>query len=160
MAQLKRYNGASWDIVGGAVTGDTLPIGSEIDYDGETAPVGWEEIEDYSTTAINTGKKWIDGKDIYRQVISTSNAQCQTPGVSVDKSVSASSLNISEVIDLKFRVETDLFAGFYNVFGGNDPTNNTRCYYDKVNKNIVIRNGNTGYNSATITMIIEYTKVS
>lgn len=112
----------------------------------------------YSETEYKTGAKWINNKPIYRKVISTSNAQCQTPGVLVDKSVSASSLSISEVIDLKFRVETDLFAGFYNVFGGNDPTNNTRCYYDKVNKNIVIRNGNTGYNSATITMIIEYTK--
>lgn len=69
MAQLKRYNGASWDIVGGVVTGDTLPIGSEIDYDGETAPVGWQEIEDYSTSEVKTGENWIDGKPIYRKVI-------------------------------------------------------------------------------------------
>ena len=56
----------------GGVTGDTLPIGAVIDYDGDTVPENWEEVEeseDYSTEEVNTGKKWIDGKDIYRKVL-------------------------------------------------------------------------------------------
>lgn len=50
-------------------TFDTLPVGTEVDYDGETVPEGWSEIQDYSTSEIDTGKKWIDGKTIYRKVV-------------------------------------------------------------------------------------------
>ena len=32
-----------------------------------------DNINTYSTTETNTGKKWIDGKDIYRKVISVNN---------------------------------------------------------------------------------------
>jgi len=41
---LKRYNGTSWEAVGGTITGDTLPIGSIVEFDGSTIPVGWEEV--------------------------------------------------------------------------------------------------------------------
>lgn len=51
---------------------DTLPIGTIVDYDGEDVPEGWEEYgtDDYSTDEVFTGKHWIDGKPIYRKVIS------------------------------------------------------------------------------------------
>ena len=71
MSQLKRYNGTSWETIGGVVTGDTLPIGSEVDYDGASAPAGWEEVDDpntYSTSETRIGT-WINGKPIYRKVI-------------------------------------------------------------------------------------------
>lgn len=68
MSTLKRYNGTSWETIGGNITGDTLPIGSEIDYTGSSVPAGWEEVADYSTNEVNTGMKWIDGRDIYRKV--------------------------------------------------------------------------------------------
>lgn len=42
-------------------TFDTLPVGTEVDYDGETVPDGWSEIQDptidtmtYNTTYFNT----------------------------------------------------------------------------------------------------------
>ncbi len=47
---------------------DTLPIGTEVDYDGSVVPEGWSEIQDYSTSEVNTGKVWIDGRPIYRKV--------------------------------------------------------------------------------------------
>ena len=34
---------------------DTLPIGTEVDYDGDTAPFGWEEIDDAISTVTLTG---------------------------------------------------------------------------------------------------------
>lgn len=43
---LKRYSGTNWEAVGGTITGDTLPIGSEVDYTGTNIPAGWEEIND------------------------------------------------------------------------------------------------------------------
>lgn len=49
-------------------TFDTLPVGTEVDFDGEVVPDGWSEIQDYSTSEINTGKVWIDGRPIYRIV--------------------------------------------------------------------------------------------
>lgn len=51
--------------------GDTLPIGSEIDYDGQTAPAGWQEVDDpnvYSTSETKIGT-WINGKPLYRKVV-------------------------------------------------------------------------------------------
>lgn len=50
---------------------DSLPVGAEIDFTGSASdiPVGWEQVDDYSTTEVNTGKTWIDGKPIYRKVI-------------------------------------------------------------------------------------------
>lgn len=49
---------------------DSMPVGSEIDFIGSTSdiPTGWEQTDDYSTSEINTGKTWIDGKPIYRKV--------------------------------------------------------------------------------------------
>lgn len=55
--------------------GDTLPIGTEVDYNGQTAPAGWEEVDDpntYSTTETKIGT-WIDGKPIYRKVVTLPN---------------------------------------------------------------------------------------
>lgn len=50
--------------------GDTLPIGAIVNYNGTTVPEGYTTVgNDYSTTEINTGQTWIDGKPIYRKVI-------------------------------------------------------------------------------------------
>ena len=49
----------------GFVNLDTMPIGSEVDYDGNDVPLGWEEVEDkgeiYSTTETRVGT-WINRK--------------------------------------------------------------------------------------------------
>lgn len=50
---------------------DTLPVGTEVDYDGETVPSGWTEVTDpntYSTDEVRIGT-WIDGKPLYRITI-------------------------------------------------------------------------------------------
>lgn len=56
---------------------DTVPVGSIMDYDGDTIPSGWvkdEATDDYSTEEIYTGKHWIDGKKIYRKTVVYSKA--------------------------------------------------------------------------------------
>ena len=60
---------------------DTLPVGTEVDYDGETAPTGWTEITDiqpsvFSTTETICGT-WL-GKPLYRKVLIFSNGTGQT----------------------------------------------------------------------------------
>ena len=56
-------------------SGDTLPVGTVVDYDGEEIPSGWEEV-DYTDNIYSTEEKivgtWIDGKRIYRKVLSFS----------------------------------------------------------------------------------------
>ena len=63
MSKLKYYDGTDWKIVNGQVTGDTLPIGSEVDFDGQEVPAGWEETDEtkiingvflYSTSGITS----------------------------------------------------------------------------------------------------------
>ena len=49
--------------------GDTLPIGAIVEYDGTTVPTNWEKVNDYSTEEVKTGETWIDGKPIYRKVV-------------------------------------------------------------------------------------------
>lgn len=49
--------------------GDTLPIGTIVEYDGTTVPSNWEKVNDYSTEEVKTGETWIDGKPIYKKTI-------------------------------------------------------------------------------------------
>lgn len=60
--------------VTGEYISETLPIGTELDFDGEVSdiPDGWEQTTDvntYSTNEIQTGKTWVDGKPIYRKTL-------------------------------------------------------------------------------------------
>lgn len=48
--------------------GDTLPIGTIVEYDGTIVPTNWEKVNDYSTEEVKTGETWIDGKPIYRKI--------------------------------------------------------------------------------------------
>lgn len=41
MSKLKYYDGDSWKIVNGQITGDTLPIGSQVPYGSTTPPANW-----------------------------------------------------------------------------------------------------------------------
>ena len=76
MSKLKYYDGTEWKTVNGQITGDTLPIGSEVDFDGETVPVGWQEIDSpdaYSTSEVKTNKIWVNNKPVYRKVVDIGN---------------------------------------------------------------------------------------
>ena len=48
---------------------DTLPVGTEVDYDGTTVPSGYVQVADpntYSTDEVRIGT-WINGKPLYRK---------------------------------------------------------------------------------------------
>lgn len=60
-------NGTAKDIV--IKAGDTLPVGTIVEYDGETIPSGWEEIED-NRNIYSTDERVIGvflGKPLYRK---------------------------------------------------------------------------------------------
>lgn len=78
--------------------GDTLPIGTEVDYDGQTVPAGWQEVDDpnvYSTAEKRIGT-WIDGKPLYRKVFK-GNFSDQLPEY-VKGDINTTNLNIDKPI--------------------------------------------------------------
>lgn len=47
---------------------DTLPIGAEVDYDGETVPTGWTEVQDETGTIEITNTSQVSGTINYAKV--------------------------------------------------------------------------------------------
>ena len=124
---------------------DTLPIGSVVEYDGETIPAGWEEISSYSTDEVETGDTWIDGKPIYRKVYTFSTN---------DDSPVGAIPNLYEVVNIY-----GCYTGNGNIFPA--------VFYVSEEFNLkswVYGNGlyfsQTGYPNMTGKIIVEYTKTT
>lgn len=95
--------------------GETLPVGAEIEFDGQSTdiPTGWEEItnpDSYSTTEIKTNKTWIDGKPIYRKVINIGSITNTTSNNTVNPNIS----NLDTLISLD---------GIFNIGANRIPIN-------------------------------------
>lgn len=116
---------------------DSLPVGSQIDFSGSTIPTGWEQVNDYSTSEIKTGKKWVNGKDIYRKVTTVSD-QNQPHGIS----------NIDTVISIIAICQHNY--GQYNCSDG----------VTIQNTNVWLEGTALTEASNGITIIVEYTKSS
>lgn len=105
-----------------------------------------EAKRSYSTTEVDTGKKWIDGKPIYRIVISGT-----TPSDGVNVVADLSSYNISEIVLLQQAYEDNSFLqGNYYASG----SNRLRCLVRKSDLNVLI----DAYTDVYYKVIIEYTK--
>ena len=105
------------------------------------------KVGTYSTEETDTGKKWIDGKSIYRVVLTTSSI---TSGQT--KSVSISSYNFERIVGMKAigtLVEGSVISIPY-IYAGNSIT----MYEENQN----IRIASTGYNIANVYITMEYTK--
>ena len=135
---------------------DSMPVGTIVDYDGTSAnvPVGWEVVgNDYSTTEINTGKTWINGKPIYRIVIqftttsTTGSWQSRALGIS----------NLEKIIKYDYTYETnstEMYKDSNYVSSGYNLTT-------RMNKTDGLFNYlQNGYKNADITLIVEYTKTT
>ena len=143
-----RYNGEDYDI-----NSDSLPIGTIVEYEGDTVPDGYEEVEDegeiYSTEEVKVGT-WLDGKPIYKNTF-----QIEIASTGNQNFFDKSELNIDNVI----KMETVMINEAFNV---NIPyyvaTNDyIGCWYDKMNKRFVfISSKNIGNCYVTI----YYTKVT
>lgn len=142
---------------------DSLPVGSEIDFDGDTSdiPAGWEQTTDvnsYSTSEIKTNKTWIDGKPIYRKVISVGGLTINTYDVDIS-SLNADMVFLNESV-LVNNTSTVLyqFPNYYST------TNDYfRTFRRKEGNNDVVRiNIGSAHAVSTnmIRLIIEYTKTT
>ena len=90
-------------------------------------------LPNYSTTEQKTGRKWIDGKDIYVKTFQIETTPNQ------DNYIDLTSANIDKVLsnDGTFFVDSSgnqAVAQYYNII-----SDRLQMYYDAVNKRLVIR---------------------
>ena len=126
---------------------DNMPVGAVIEYSGNDIPVGWEKINDYSTTEQDTGKTWINGKKIYRKVITgtTSSSGHNTE----------TSLNFETIVSLSGGLISN---NVFNPCGAYFASDNyVNCY---AYNNLVAINNSSNYQSKSYYLIVEYTKTS
>ncbi len=145
-----------WEPVYLPPTGDTLPIGSIVDYDGDVVPTNYEKVDDpnqYSTEEKIIGT-WIDGKPIYRKVINT---------ITGDK-ISAWKTILSEV-DKVFRyngfvyeTETDIKVLPYA--GGLDGGSLIWFHVNATSHVFQEAHSDDMFKSKEMTIIVEYTKTT
>lgn len=133
----------------GEVLSEQLPVGTEIDFDGSVSdiPIGWEQVESYSTNEVKTGDTWVDNKPIYRKTYLLSNVTSALSNIDV------TSLNIDKIINLygmSYNNSLQIPVNFYNTGNFN------QCYYSSNIKAIQYQFnfGSDAY------IIIEYTKTT
>lgn len=136
--------------------GDPLPIGSVIEYAGTEVPQGWEVVteNDYSTTEVKTGQKWINGKPVYKKVISYLNTIPANTEIKIPVGVN----DIEQVIKIegcsRFGETTTVPLNFYNIGDGYG----SYIFYDNAQKGLKFR---TKWSTVgAIYAIIEYTKTT
>ena len=146
MSQLKRYNGTSWENVGGNIAPKTTTTSSDTD----TYSCNYiNSLVEYSTSEVNTGKKWIDSKNIYRKVVQA------TTGSGTGSWTKIANLAISNLIDIH---------GWW--ITGNDKYPIDRFYNNEGitiywNLSGIYEIHNYSYASnRSVVLIIEYTKTS
>lgn len=136
---------------------DSLPIGTEVDYDGETVPTGWEQVDnpnDYSTTETRIGT-WIDGKPLYRKVIdfgalpNASEKSVEHNISDLDNVIKYSAISKNTQYGSQFPIPLTSTAGL---------TSNIYIYFTLTN--IVIGTGSDRTSFTQTYVILEYTKVT
>lgn len=106
----------------------------------------------YSTSEVATGKTWIDGKPIYRTVVSG-----YLPN-NTSKSIAHSIANISKVVNLSGILNINSNNTLFVAVGLEDP-NDKYTYYTADKTNIVVYTNWDG-SSTTCYFYIEYTKTT
>ncbi len=105
----------------------------------------------YSTEEVNTGKKWIDGKDIYIKVITQNNAN----------QIDLANLSIDTLIETRGQVKVtnpsyDICALDFSWTGGDSVLRGIFTQYTGTKLVFNLKNITVGY----IHVILEYTKAS
>lgn len=111
----------------------------------------------YSTSEVDTGKTWIDGKKIYRRVITDTAPSASTEGTSVTKYVVLSS-NIDVVTKFECILNGADFYASAPVTPSGAFKSGLTPYYETSGHRIVLRNSAISYNNRPLTVTIEYTK--
>ena len=115
---------------------------------------GTGAVIDYSTTEQITGKKWIDGKDIYQKSYPFDNS------ANAEVSIDISSLNVERIV--KSELSTGMCIpgnmsgdSYFYVTG-----DSISVYYNTTTNNLVVRRGESHPKTANGYVTIQYTKAT
>lgn len=134
---------------------DTLPVGTEVDYDGSVVPDGWTEVADpntYSTDEVRIGT-WF-GKPLYRKVFQYNDLSQISSG-----SYGVITTGLQNVRFVKFEV-TNFYNNVSRLMPYNDGTNSLNIV--SINNDIRIYINGTTWNDSANYLIIScyYTKTT
>lgn len=135
----------------GWATSDSLPIGSEVDFEGNASdiPTGWEIIENPDayplSEEVKTNKTWIDGKSVYRTVLSIGSMSAN-----VEETRNISTISFDTIVSLTGFEQSSQFPHIPIPF-----VNNNRNYAYVEGNTLVV---NVGWAASEVYIIIEYTK--
>lgn len=134
--------------------GDTIPVGSEFDYDGIEVPEGFEQVSDpksYSTEEQVIGT-WIDGKTLYRKTIEFTTSSTVNTWKQID--------NISDV-EKCIKHYGYIIMSTTEMFLIPDYTQNAPYFgVNKNNNTIKVAHTNSGISNKTCVVTFEYTKTT
>lgn len=135
MSQLKRYNGTSWENVGGNIAPKTTTTSSDTD----TYSCNYiNGINEYSTTERVVGK-WIDGRNIYE--------------ISKETNISGRNITINTIANLDFVIYCQTYlkrtGSYHNINSWGKETTDYGLMY-VVNNNVVYDSSFTGKLYSTI----------
>lgn len=137
--------------------GDTLPIGTEIDYDGQSVPAGWQEVDDpnvYSTTETKVGT-WIDGKPIYRRVLD----ELTTNSTAFTEQIYNISSGIRDLIRFDGFIKPDNYGTKVSLNYYYNSSTYGCTYFDNIDNNLRLRIL-SNYTSKPFVVVLEYTKTT
>jgi hypothetical protein len=143
---------------------DSMPVGTQVEYTGKDIPNGWEEVNDYSTTEMDTGKKWIDGKPIYRKVLLASKSDFSSSNHLYAIPTGVSNLENYTHIEARLKRTGDVWNEIPNGFGQATANGWATTINDILKNSISIQIGDNVYNyletNDSVMVIIEYTKTT
>lgn len=145
---------------GGA--GETLPVGSEIEFTGQVAdiPEGWEYSEDdynvYSTDEKRIGT-WTDGKPLYRKVVTGTLPSLQVSSETVDGNVAHGISNIDIVTNIYGELVYSNVPYKFPILSSNGKATVIKTVNSE---NIVLRASDSWQAGPPVMFVLEYTKTT
>lgn len=143
---------------------DTLPVGTEVDYDGETVPTGWTQVDDepvYSTTEQRVGT-WIDGKPLYSKYVKIPNPSAISGSGTVSQNFPHGISNLKRCVDVINPVFVSTGQGYQGRFLNIPVLSGSSGYlavYEVDNTNITLRSRNESWSASwDLECILVYTK--
>lgn len=103
-------------------------------------------LSTYSAEEINTGEKWINGKNIYRKVLTGTKTSAEDLNIDV-----GSNIDIMFIVSARLDGPGHYLLPFYE-------SGEVFCRIELDGNNIKIKSGTSAYAQGTVTIIVEYTK--
>jgi hypothetical protein len=144
---MKYFYNNQWNEIGIKAL-DSMPVGTQVEYTGDTIPTGWEQVSDYSTSEVNTGKTWgSNNEPIYRKVINFTTGSSLNTQLTIAHGIS----NFKAVVSLELYVKA-----WGNIYKCPDSTINQ--VYMQGSSNVGYVMVSSGLSNMPAYLIIEYIK--